>query len=129
MIAVLQHVQGREVKMLDLHNKEERCSICGKEYTSIHTEAMPGVEIYVCKDCLEAAKDNFIWICMSCGKVYMRAKEAVLKRMHDPELKRAYELCENMQIIQGIDMCVACDPESVVEYVNAAKMEKFAGSC
>ena len=75
------------------------------------------------------AKHNFIWICMSCGRSYFRPKSTVLERLTDPELLRAYEACADMQLIQGIDMCIECDPECVVEHVAGAKKERIAGSC
>ncbi len=112
--------------MLEINNKMEPCDICRHEYTSTHVEAMPGVIIYVCDDCLEAAKHNFIWICMNCGKVYIRPKSLVIKRLDNFELKRAYILCQDMQIIQGIDMCIECDPEGIVNYMKNFKM---AGEC
>jgi hypothetical protein len=87
---------------------------------------MPGVKIFVCENCLEAAKYNFIWICMNCGKVYVRPKALVLSRINDPELKRAYLLCEDMQIIQGLDMCIECDPQGIVNYMKIVKHE---GEC
>lgn len=108
--------------MLDIDNKMEQCTICKHEYTSTHTEVTPGVNLYVCDTCLEAAKHNFIWICMSCGKVYLRPKKLVIERTKDVELKRAYMLCEDMQIIQGIDMCIECDPEGIMEYMETQKM-------
>lgn len=107
--------------MIDINNKPEQCTICKQEYTSIHTEVMPGIKIYVCDNCLEAAKDNFIWICMSCGKSYLRPKKLVLERINDFELKMAYLQCEDMQIIQGIDMCIECDPEGVLNYMEIQK--------
>ncbi|MEW6600922.1 MAG: hypothetical protein AB1499_08120 [Nitrospirota bacterium] len=107
--------------MLDLNTKHEKCNICKHEYTSINTEVMPGIKIYVCDSCLEAAKYNFIFVCMSCGQVYLRPKKLVIERVKDIELKKAYMLCEDMQIIQGIDMCIACDPEGIVNYMEAQK--------
>ena len=107
--------------MLDLEVKHEQCTICKHEYTSIHTEAAPGVKIYVCKTCLEAAKHNFIWVCIGCGKVYLRPKKLVIERTLDPELKSAFILCEDMQMIQGIDMCVSCDVEGIMNYMDAQK--------
>jgi len=107
--------------MLDIDVNHKQCTICKHEYTSVHTEVMPGVKVYVCNNCMEAAKDNFIWICMSCGKVYLRPKKLVIEKMHDMELKRAYMLCEDMQLIQGIDICVACDPEGILDYMDAQK--------
>lgn len=109
--------------MLDINNNQHRCNICKKEYTSNHAEVTPGVHIYVCMNCLEKAKTNFIWICMGCGKTYLRPKELVIARTKNLELKRAYMLCEDMQIIQGIDMCIACEPqEIIIRYVDSQKM-------
>ena len=107
--------------MVEINNKQEKCTICKKEYTSIHTEIAPGVSIYVCNDCLEAAKHNFIWICTGCGKVYMRSKKLVIERLNNFELKQAYMQCEDMQIIQGIDMCISCDPEGIFNYMEVQK--------
>lgn len=104
-------------------NKLENCDICKDEYASIHVEAMSGLKIYVCDNCLEAARYNFIWICMNCGKVYTRPKALVIKSTNNYELKRAYILCEDMQIIQGIDMCIECDPEGIFNYMNTKKMK------
>ena len=107
--------------MIEIEAKHEQCTICKKEYTSINTEVMPGIKIYVCNTCLEAAKDNFIWVCISCGQVYLRPKKLVIERMQDIELKKAYMICEDMQLIQGIDICVACDPEGIMNYMDAQK--------
>lgn len=107
--------------MLEINNKLEKCSVCKHEYTSTHVEAMSGVKLYVCANCIEATKYNFIWICMSCGKVYIKPKSLVIKNITDPELKRAYLLCEHMQIIQGIDMCIECDPDGIINYMRRVK--------
>ena len=108
--------------MLEVNNKFEICSVCRQDYTSTHVEAAPGIKVYVCDDCLEAARHNFIWICMNCGKVYIRNKKLVLGRIKDRELKRAYLLCEGLQIIQGIDMCIECDPEGILFYMETEKV-------
>lgn len=107
--------------MNEINNKSERCTICKREYTSIHTEVAPGIKIYVCDNCLEAAKHNFIWICMNCSKVYLRPKKMVLERLNDFEMKQAYTQCEDMQIIQGLDICVECDPEGIFNYMEVQK--------
>jgi len=105
-----------------VNSKPEKCNVCKHEYTSTHVEAMPGIKVYVCSTCLEAAKYNFIWICMSCGSVYIRNKKLVIERITDNELKRAYLLCQDMQIIQGIDMCISCDPEGILFYMDNRKI-------
>ncbi|TNF52264.1 hypothetical protein EP227_07625 [bacterium] len=104
------------------HSPLEQCSICKHEYTSIHVEAVPGIKIFVCESCLEAARYNFIWICMNCGKVYLRPKKLVMSKITDIELKKAYLLCEDMQIIQGMDMCIDCDPEGLMDFMENAQV-------
>jgi len=96
-----------------------QCNVCKKEYTSLHVEVMPGVTVHVCQGCLEKAKTNFIWICMGCGKSYMRPKALVISKLKDQELKRAYMLCEDMVIVQGIDACIECDPETILAYMES----------
>lgn len=85
----------------------------------MHVEVMPGVCVYVCQMCLEKARDNFIWLCMSCGQSYIKPKKLVISRLKDMELKRAYMICEDMIIVQGIDACVACDPETILAYMDS----------
>ncbi len=114
--------------MEDLFSSKSLCSICREEMTTIHAEVDGGRQVFLCEKCLETAKQNFIWICMHCGSVYIRPKSEVLKRLTG-ELKRAYALCEHEQIIQGIDMCIECSPDGIVEYVGAAKGEKNGGRC
>ena len=101
--------------MLD---KPEKCNICKKEYTTTHTEVMPGTVVYVCQNCLEKAKNNFIWLCVTCGTAYIRSKKLVISRIKDPELKRAFLLCQDMVIIQGLDACIECEPEMIVQYMD-----------
>jgi hypothetical protein len=62
---------------------------------------------------------------MTCGKVYIRPKELVINRIKDLELKRAYMLCQDMIVIQGIDMCIVCDPGRILDYIemNQSAME------
>ncbi|RJQ50672.1 MAG: hypothetical protein C4526_11365 [Nitrospiraceae bacterium] len=108
--------------MIEINNRLEKCMICKKEYTSVHAEIMPGVMIYVCEDCAEAARHNFIWLCMNCGQVYLRPKKLAISRMGDEGLKKAYMMCEEMQIIQGIDVCISCDPEGILNYMETQKV-------
>lgn len=122
-------VRSGEVIMKDYLNSKGLCHVCRKELTTIHAEAAPGLDIFVCEMCLESAKQNFIWICVQCGNVYIRPKSLVLNRLSEPRLKHAYQQCEDLQIIQGIDRCIECDPEEIVEYVAAAKSEKCGGHC
>ncbi len=115
--------------MEDYLSSKAICQVCREKLTTIHAEGAPGIHVHVCQDCLETAKQNFIWICMHCGNVYIRPKSLVLKRLTDPALKRAYLECEDLQIIQGIDMCIECDAEGVTEFVAAAKSDKNCGRC
>jgi hypothetical protein len=98
--------------------KPHKCNICNDYYTTIHNEVQPGIFIYVCDNCLEVAKYMFIWICMSCGTVHMRPKKMVISRLKDYDLKKAYALCEDMQIIQGISECIKCDPKAIVRIME-----------
>lgn len=115
--------------MEDHLNSKGLCQVCREELTTINAELSAGQYVFVCEKCLETAKQNFIWICMHCGSVHIRPKSLVLKRLRDPEIKRAYLLCEDLQLIQGIDRCVECDPEEIVEFVTAAKCAKGSGHC
>ncbi len=115
--------------MEDYLNSKGLCHICKEELTTIHAEALPGLVIFVCEKCLESAKQNFIWICMHCGNVFIRPKSLVLNRISDPVLQEAYRSCENQQIIQGIERCVECGPREILEYVAMAKNEKKEGHC
>lgn len=108
--------------MIEVNNKQEICMVCKKEYTSTHAEVLPGVSLYICEKCLGAAKDNFIWVCMNCSNVYIRPKKLVINRFADEELKKAYIICEDMQIIQGIDICITCDPEGIFNYMESQKI-------
>ena len=104
----------------------EQCCVCKEEYTSVNVEVTPGVFIYVCSYCIEKAKENFIWVCTSCGKHFIRPKGLVISRTNDPELKRAYMLCKDEQMIQGIDMCIECNPEGIVEFMES---KRIAAKC
>lgn len=106
--------------MIDLRNELKICNVCSHEYTSIHVEAMPGQMLYICDTCLEAAKYNFIWVCLNCGKSYLRSKELVRKRMNGSYLTTALHLDE-CQLVQGVTVCIACDPHAILRYMNERK--------
>jgi hypothetical protein len=101
-----------------MYNSLGQCSICKKEYSSTHIEAKPGVIIYVCQVCLEKSKENFIWVCTNCGKSYLRPKQLIFSRLSHYGLENAQLLSEGIPLIQGIDICIECDPEGIVEYVS-----------
>jgi hypothetical protein len=46
----------------------------------------------------------------------------VMERITDIEVKRSFLLCEDMQVIQGIDMCIDCDPEGLMDYMENAQV-------
>lgn len=114
--------------MKDYAGDKGLCIVCKEAMTTIHTEVETG-RIFVCEKCLETTKQNFIWICMGCGNVFIRPKSIVLKRLNDARLKEAYRVCEDLQIIQGIDRCIECAPEEIMEFMAAAKSEKGGGHC
>jgi hypothetical protein len=106
-----------------MFNSLECCHICKKEYTSMHVEVKPGVLVYACSYCLERAKDNFIWVCVNCGKAYFRPKDMVLNRLHGYGLENAILLCNGAQLIMGIDICIDCDPQGIMEYVQSGNAD------
>lgn len=91
-----------------------QCNICKDEYTSSFIEVMPGNRIYLCQNCVEAARFNFIWICLNCGTAYLRPKTTVMKRRNGYGIKEAIMLGE-MKIIQGIYFCIKCNPAGILE--------------
>jgi len=109
--------------MFDLNNRLEPCFICKREYKTIHLESASGWKIHVCASCVEATKYNFIWMCLNCGKIYIRPKSLVIKNINDYELRKEYIHCADMQIIQGIDMCMECDPDRLFNSMNVMKTE------
>ncbi|MEE8329428.1 MAG: hypothetical protein V3R54_05820 [Thermodesulfovibrionia bacterium] len=109
--------------MPDLNKTLEPCSICKNGYTTIHLESVSGWKIYVCKSCIEATKYNFIWICLNCGEIYIRPKSLTIKNINDYELRKAYTQCADMKTIQGLDMCIECDPHELFNGMNVMKTE------
>jgi hypothetical protein len=103
--------------MFETNGKIELCNICKKEFTSIHIEALPGFKLYVCKDCVEDSKHNFIWICLKCGKTYIRPKELINQRINGYRPKNLSIFTDEVQIIQGLEMCIKCNPEGILLYV------------
>jgi len=102
-----------------MFNSLEQCHLCRKEYTSMHVEVKPGVLVYACSSCLEKAKDSFIWVCINCGKAYFRPKDLVLNRLQGYGLENADILCNGAQLIMGTDICIDCDPQGILEYVQS----------
>src|SRR5512140_950656 len=84
-----QLTKGKGVEMYYSRDRISMCNVCKREYTSFHFEARPGLKVYVCTDCLDSAKSNFIWICLNCGNSYHRAKEVVMGRIYDYGIKEA----------------------------------------
>jgi hypothetical protein len=110
-------------------SSRELCIVCRDSMTDLHADNDQGMRISVCRQCLESAKENFIWVCMHCGSVYIRPKTMILQRLADPELRKAYLACRDLQMIQGIDLCIACDPEGIYEIAAAAACDREGGHC
>ena len=87
---------------IDHHFKP--CTICNDVYTPMYTEIRPGLNIYVCEDCIEAARYNFIWLCLHCGRAYLLPKKT--------------EINEATPVIQAIEMCKKCDPNGTERYMK-----------
>lgn len=96
----------------------------------MHIEYKPGTIIYVCPNCMKKTRDNFVWLCMNCGKSYFRPKEAMMRRLEAGGMGNASSLRDNVQLIMGIEMCVECNPQGIVDYVNKEESaKKYAGVC
>jgi hypothetical protein len=115
--------------MQDYLSSKGLCHVCREQMTTISAEVSPGSLVNVCEKCLADAKNHFIWICMNCGNVYKRQKSTVIKRLTDHQLKQAYRVCEHMQIIQGIERCIECGPDEILEYVSMVKKSKNGWHC
>jgi len=113
-------------KDIPMEEKCGQCSICKDRYTMQYVEAAPDEYLFVCSECIEKAKDNFIWVCLICGKTFIKPKDLVINKIKDLELKKAYMLCEEMLIIQGIEGCIACSPERILDY---AEMDETITEC
>lgn len=88
------------------------CGLCGCGFTSVHVEVIGGREIFACRACLEkASTHNFIWLCLQCGKVYLKPKKLVIEQAGDMELRSFYVRSMNDQFIQGIDRCTECESQ------------------
>ncbi len=107
-----------------MFSAEGQCDICKKEHTSMRMAIKTGVIGDVCPSCLEKTRDNFIWLCMNCGKSYFRPKESVINRLKRLGIEKASQLCTGVQLIQGIDICIECNPKGILRYVNI-KNSKF----
>ena len=70
----------------------------------MYTEIRPGLTIYICEDCVEAARYNFIWLCLHCGRAYLRPKKIAIN--------------EVTPVIQAIEMCQECDPNGTERYMR-----------
>jgi len=90
-----------------------QCIVCKTGWTECSVK-IDGVDVAVCHTCLNMSKRNFIFICMGCGAVHIRDKDEMIARASD-EIKRAYATCYDMQLIQGINKCVSCDPVGIVD--------------
>ena len=107
----------------------KQCNICKNEYTTMHVEYKPGVLVYVCPSCMEKSRDNFVWLCLNCGKSYFRPKKLVIDQLERSGLGNASLLGEGIQLIQGIEICIECDPQGILEYVNCKEEELDTRIC
>ncbi|GBE04278.1 hypothetical protein BMS3Abin09_01211 [bacterium BMS3Abin09] len=90
--------------MESIEHHLEPCTICNDVYTPMHTEIRPGVHIYICEDCVEAARYNFIWLCLHCGRAYFHLKNITIN--------------DETPVIQAIDMCEKCDANGTERYMK-----------
>jgi hypothetical protein len=106
-----------------VHRELRSCQICGNHETAMHVDLGHGNLIYVCGPCLQKARNNFIWICLHCGKTYERPKEEVLKRLEAYGVDNACLMCSGEHLIFGIEECIECDPQGILDHVYADEME------
>lgn len=101
-------------------NTVRLCSICKREYAVLEASTVTGADICVCEGCLETkAKTNFVWICLCCRRVYLRPKSLVIAAC-DEELREAYRGYLDTNLIQGLESCLACDPERTAQPARAS---------
>lgn len=111
---------------MEKENKNSICNICKVKATDIHIEICEtdtGIpcneDVYVCENCLEKAKKNFLFYCVQCGASYERDKQVVIDRAPSPEEREAYMAVANVQMVMGIKGCIQCAKEEIVnEYLN-----------
>lgn len=108
--------------MTKIGSEFERCSICNHESTYVHTEIMNGVIIHICHTCLEAAEQHYFWLCMGCGEIHLKPKHKVIEQLMDSEIKNTYILSDDIQIIQGTEVCMACIFEGAMYYMDKQQM-------
>lgn len=90
--------------------------MCHRNKTETNCTIGDGYIVFACEACLEKAKTNFIWVCMECGLSFIRPKDLVIRRVKDIELKRACLEISHLQVIQGIEFCVNCNPDEVNDF-------------
>jgi len=78
---------------------------------------------------MEKTKNSFIWVCVNCGKAYFRPKDMVRSRLQDYGLENAALLCDGAQLIMGIEICIDCDPQGILEYVQSGSADPDAELC
>ena len=104
-------MRGRTVRL---------CSICKEDYAVLQAQTVAGKDICVCDRCLEVkARRNFVWICLGCRRVYLRQKRMVIARTDDEEMRGAYLELLDATVIQGMESCVACDRERILQEAGA----------
>jgi len=106
-----------------MHREQMSCQICGEHETTMHVDLGHGKLVYVCSVCLQRAQDNFIWICSRCGKTYERPKDEVLKRLEDYGVDNACLMCSGAHLLFGIEECIECDPQGILDHIYADDME------
>jgi hypothetical protein len=113
--------------MEDRRSIKELCIVCRDAMTDLQVDNDQGMRISVCRQCLDASRENFIWICSHCRSVYIRPKSLVFRRLEDPGLMQAYLECQDADVIQGVDICIACDPQGVHQAVAASERANECG--
>ena len=94
------------------------CSICKEGHALLEKRETDG-DVCICDRCLESvAKDYFIWLCLSCRKVYLESKQLFLERESDPDTRRYYRDVIAECVIQGLESCLHCSAETAYRDVD-----------
>ncbi len=103
--------------MFDPRYTIAECNVCRREYTSFHFEVLPGSKISVCQSCIDRSENDFIWICINCGRSYSRPKQVVMNRLNGYGLRFA-ALLYGSKIIQGLELCIECNPDGILHFAR-----------
>lgn len=97
------------------------CSICKEDHVILDSTRPTDGNVCICERCFETvAKDNVVWICLSCRQVYLESKKLLLERESDPDIRRCYRNMLSECVIQGLETCLNCCGKAAYDSAGAA---------